>query len=75
MGECGRLECGLLEMAMATASDATGGDQTASWRTGLVVNNSIRKEKVPFVIKDGFRNGEWGFDRFADESHSFVAVR
>lgn len=28
-------------------------------RRGLMVNNFLVKEKVLFVIKDGFRNGEW----------------
>jgi hypothetical protein len=46
---------------MAVASDAppAAPDQTHTRRRGLVVNNSLYKEKVPFVTKDGSMNGEW----------------
>lgn len=40
---------------MAPASDAPGDGE----KRGLMVNNSLCKEKVPFFTKDGSRNGAW----------------
>lgn len=47
--------------AMAPASDASSAaGEMGTRRRGLWVNNSLTKEKVPFVTKDGSKNGESG---------------
>lgn len=38
---------------------AAAGASAVGERRGLMVNNSLAKENVPFVTKDGSRNGEW----------------
>ncbi|KAG0560270.1 hypothetical protein M758_10G162400 [Ceratodon purpureus] len=44
---------------MAIASDAAPPGDAPTKRRGLVVNNSLDKEKVPFVTKDGSMNVTW----------------